>query len=277
MNFIGANLAAANKLAGELHNPVQNVLGLSAEETNYGNSPIAVNAHNFFGLHAGAPGSVGVYTTLAGAKAAEFPSANGFFASGQSFVDLFKNAVSGLSDPTAFARALVKAGFNAANSKFVPLVTGSIGAIRKRLSLVGSRHYARGRMIAQSYTTATYFLHANHLHSDTQLTDQSGAVKMDLLYYPWGQIWTKAGSLLDAHFAGFQQGAGIFYTTPTRSYSNTQGRWLSPDPVAGSIPNPQSLNRYAYVMNNAATLIDPLGLFPGHAGPRPARNRNTLH
>ncbi len=117
-----------------------------------------------------------------------------------------------------------------------------------------------GRMIAQSYPTATYFLHANRLHSDTQLTDQSG-VKMDLLYYPWGQIWTKAGSLIDAHFAAFQQGAGIFYTTPTRSYSNTQGRWLSSDPVAGSIPNPQSLNRYAYVENSPCSATDPLGLF----------------
>ncbi len=125
-----------------------------------------------------------------------------------------------------------------------------------------------GRMIAQSYPTATYFLHANHLHSDTQLTDQSGAVKMDLLYYPWGQIWLKAGSLLDAHFAGFQQGAQTFYNTPTRVYGNTLGRWLSPDPVAGSIPNPQSLNRYAYVGNNPTSFTDPSGLvrIPGGSG-----------
>jgi hypothetical protein len=39
-------------------------------------------------------------------------------------------------------------------------------------------------------------------------------------------------------------------------------RWLSPDPVAGSIFDPQSLNRYAYVLNNPCSLIDPLGLDP---------------
>jgi hypothetical protein len=37
-------------------------------------------------------------------------------------------------------------------------------------------------------------------------------------------------------------------------------RWLSPDPVAGDILNPQSLNRYAYVLNNPVNFIDPLGL-----------------
>ena len=45
-----------------------------------------------------------------------------------------------------------------------------------------------------------------------------------------------------------------------RQYASNLGRWLSPDPVAGSALNPQSLNRYAYVLNNPTNLIDPLGL-----------------
>lgn len=48
-----------------------------------------------------------------------------------------------------------------------------------------------------------------------------------------------------------------------RKQSSVQGRWLSPDPAGlGSVntANPQSWNRYAYVMNNPMTLIDPLGL-----------------
>ncbi len=35
---------------------------------------------------------------------------------------------------------------------------------------------------------------------------------------------------------------------------------MSPDPLGGDILNPQSLNRYAYVMNNPTTWTDPLGL-----------------
>jgi len=45
-----------------------------------------------------------------------------------------------------------------------------------------------------------------------------------------------------------------------RQYSSAQGRWLTPDPLAGSVFNPQSLNRYSYVVNSPTNLIDPLGL-----------------
>jgi len=38
------------------------------------------------------------------------------------------------------------------------------------------------------------------------------------------------------------------------------GRWLRPDPTGGDVADPQSLNRYAYALNNSASLTDPLGL-----------------
>ena len=46
-----------------------------------------------------------------------------------------------------------------------------------------------------------------------------------------------------------------------RKYASNLCRWLSPDPLAGDITNPQSLNRYSYVLNNCTNLTDPLGLF----------------
>jgi len=48
-----------------------------------------------------------------------------------------------------------------------------------------------------------------------------------------------------------------------RRYNPLEGRWISPDPVglaAVDPTNPQSLNRYAYVMNSPTTLTDPSGL-----------------
>jgi RHS repeat-associated protein len=48
-----------------------------------------------------------------------------------------------------------------------------------------------------------------------------------------------------------------------RDYSSTQGRWVVPDPagMAAVDPgSPQSWNRYAYVLNNPLSYIDPLGL-----------------
>ena len=53
---------------------------------------------------------------------------------------------------------------------------------------------------------------------------------------------------------------------PGTGYDDLVGRWLSPDPLAGDVSNPQSLNRYAYVLNNPTSLIDPLGLDPQDAG-----------
>jgi len=49
-----------------------------------------------------------------------------------------------------------------------------------------------------------------------------------------------------------------------RQYSSVQGRWTTPDPSLESIDpsNPQSLNRYSYVLNDPVRLRDPLGLEP---------------
>jgi hypothetical protein len=58
------------------------------------------------------------------------------------------------------------------------------------------RHiWAGRRMVAQSYDNpaATYFLHANGLGSDSQITDPSGRVKTDFIDYPW-QNWTSKSS-----------------------------------------------------------------------------------
>lgn len=45
----------------------------------------------------------------------------------------------------------------------------------------------------------------------------------------------------------------------SRYYSSTQGRFTSADSILGKTNNPQSLNRYTYVINNPLRFIDPLG------------------
>jgi len=116
----------------------------------------------------------------------------------------------------------------------------------------------------------TRFFHANGLGSTTFLTDHAGAPTQKTLFYPWGQRWTIGGTLKDERFASLGQRdvetttwqdpldlpiaqrlcfrqAG---TTPNRLYTSGLGRWMSPDPLAGHVTNPQSLNRHAYVLTN---------------------------
>lgn len=53
------------------------------------------------------------------------------------------------------------------------------------------------------------------------------------------------------------------YYFPERQYRSSQGRWLSPDPAgidAVDPTNPQSWNRYAYVLNSPLANVDPDGL-----------------
>ncbi len=56
---------------------------------------------------------------------------------------------------------------------------------------------------------------------------------------------------------------GDVFHTPNRQLSQTQGRWMIPDPagLAAVNPlNPQTWNRYAYVTNNPTSFNDPSGL-----------------
>ena len=120
-----------------------------------------------------------------------------------------------------------------------------------------------GRALVNYQPSQSYFVHGNQLGSTSMNTDAAGNVAGDILFYPWGQVWK--GSSPEWHFAGFDYRDTTANLDPTlfRQYANAQGRWLSPDPMAGNVLNPQSLNRYAYVTNNPTTLTDPLGLQQG--------------
>ncbi|MGA3335480.1 MAG: RHS repeat-associated core domain-containing protein, partial [Terracidiphilus sp.] len=81
---------------------------------------------------------------------------------------------------------------------------------------------------------------------------------------PFGDAPSSTGSDLDAnHYATLDHDTETATDhAQFRQYSNTQGRWLSPDPYGGSYDasNPQSFNRYVYAMNSPLSYVDPSGL-----------------
>jgi RHS repeat-associated protein len=82
-------------------------------------------------------------------------------------------------------------------------------------------------------------------------------------YAPFGEQYAISGPP-DASFTGQNPDTvSTLYDFTFREYSPSQGRWISPDPAGLSAvdpTNPQSWNRYAYVLNNPLIAIDPLGL-----------------
>ncbi len=138
--------------------------------------------------------------------------------------------------------------------------------------------YWDGKPLAyRSSDSTTYFQHQDYLGTERMRTNDSGAVAASFTSLPWGDGY--AGSIPDAgagqetfQFAGMDQDTSSAYPISEhaqfRQYSYIQGRWLSPDPYDGSydFTNPQSLNRYAYALNNPLSYVDPLGLDDSDCG-----------
>ena len=120
------------------------------------------------------------------------------------------------------------------------------------------------------YTSSglSYYRHADWLGSSRFASTPTPPTGMysDTAYAPIGEPYAQAGAT-DLSFTGQNQdtvagGLAGPYDFPAREYG-PQGRWASPDPAglaAVDPTNPQSWNRYAYVLNNPLSYIDPTGL-----------------
>jgi RHS repeat-associated protein len=79
-----------------------------------------------------------------------------------------------------------------------------------------------------------------------------------------GQGYPPPDDQVRQKFGGYERDSetGLDFAQ-NRYLSSTQGRFTSPDPTLLSVngTNPQTWNRYAYVLNNPLQYIDPLGLW----------------
>ena len=125
--------------------------------------------------------------------------------------------------------------------------------------------YAGGAIIAEvagTQTAAPEYRLLDHLGSLAVQTDNSGNVTGANVFLPFGQLMSSTTN--DSfQFTGLEQDTENSSDHAWfRNLSTEQSRWLRPDPYLGSydIANPQSLNRYAYVLNNPLSFVDPSGL-----------------
>jgi RHS repeat-associated protein len=116
-------------------------------------------------------------------------------------------------------------------------------------------------------TGLAYYRHSDWLNSSRLTSTQARGLYSSSAYAPFGEQYATAGTA-DASFTGQDQDTvSTLYDFPARRQSPSQGRWVSPDPAgrgAVNLANPQSWNRYAYVLNNPLALTDPAGLSVRH-------------
>lgn len=120
-----------------------------------------------------------------------------------------------------------------------------------------------GGVAVYSSSGLLYYGHSDHLGSARLGSTPSRTTYFDLAYAPFGETYATSGAV-DPAFTGQRQdtSSGLF-DFPVREYS-IQGRWSSPDPAgfdAVSPSNPQTWNRYAYVINAPLAAVDPLGMY----------------
>jgi RHS repeat-associated protein len=141
-----------------------------------------------------------------------------------------------------------------------------------------------GRLVAEYSTQLSQspqisYLTADLLGSPRVTTDKDGGVFSRRDFLPFGEEITGVNTNspernlnlnyaedgIRQKFTGYQKDSESELDYAQARYFNSKhGRFTSADPLMASATktNPQSFNRYAYVLNNPATLTDPSGLCP---------------
>jgi len=115
-------------------------------------------------------------------------------------------------------------------------------------------------LIATHEGSTLEYHHNDHL-SMRVTTDTDGAVVAQSGHYPFGENWYETGGTNKLKFTSYERDSESSNDYAMfRTHIPRFGRFSAADPIAGSPYNPQSLNRYAYVMNDPIDFIDPLGL-----------------
>jgi len=124
--------------------------------------------------------------------------------------------------------------------------------------------YAGGRHLATYSGSTTNFMHTDWLGSKRVMSGMNGVNAQTCTTLPFGDGSNCSGTEWNFnHFTDdIHDPESNLEHTWFRQLSGTQGRWMSPDPYLGSmdVGNPQSLNRYGYVVGDPMDMIDPLGL-----------------
>ncbi|MEZ5425022.1 MAG: RHS repeat-associated core domain-containing protein [Pyrinomonadaceae bacterium] len=131
-------------------------------------------------------------------------------------------------------------------------------------------------------TQQVSYLTQDHLGSNRVITNENGDVTIRRDYSAFGEetltserisglgyFSTPSYDETRKGYTGYEKDeeSGLDFAQ-ARYYNSTHGRYTSVDPLtaSASIRNPQTFNRYSYVLNSPYKFSDPLGLLPSWTG-----------
>ena len=127
-----------------------------------------------------------------------------------------------------------------------------------------------GQTVAVRSAGALYYTYGDHLGNVVALSNTAGGLVSGSLarYDPFGNFRTTPTTNPGTTNHGFTghrhnntgtyptQNVGLIYMN-ARYYLPEVGRFVSPDTIVPEPGNPQSYNRYSYVLNRATSFTDP--------------------
>jgi RHS repeat-associated protein len=120
------------------------------------------------------------------------------------------------------------------------------------------------RVARRDSAAAIHYYFSDHLGSHGVVENATGtSCEQDIDYYPYGGVehdYCPYGTQ-NYKFTGKERDSESGLDNFEARYdASSLGRFMTPDPMGGYLENPQSLNKYAYVLNNPTSLTDPTGL-----------------
>ncbi|MBK9266189.1 MAG: hypothetical protein IPM54_41175 [Polyangiaceae bacterium] len=148
-------------------------------------------------------------------------------------------------------------------------VTSSAGVVERRY-YVHSPERAIAVVTRGGAEPGTRYLHVDHLGSVDVITKENGTVDERRSHDAFGArrnpIWGGPSIAFTSRttrgYTGHEEDAEFgLVNMKGRIFDPRVGRFMTTDPVIADIWNGQSLNRYAYVLNNPLAFVDPTGFF----------------
>jgi RHS repeat-associated protein len=131
--------------------------------------------------------------------------------------------------------------------------------------------YGAGGLLASVVPSGTMtYYYRDHL-SNRSLASSTGATTGTLSTFPFGESRLQSGAATKWQFTSYERDSGPGETgldyAMTRYFSPRLGRFMGADLLNGHLENPQSLNRFSYVLGDPVNLRDPFGMDNDCGGP----------